>query len=591
MCFRNVFYLLRRNTWLCFAGILAISSVDCSGVRKRLPLRLETDVWECRPIKLDFCKDIGYNKTIVMSSIQSNPYTSKNSQEESNNELRQFLPLIETGCSKDLRLLLCSVYLPYCDPKHNKGIVSCRPLCEDVKSKCEKHLKDLFLSWPHNLECSSFLERNTGDKFCVPGDQPPTYNKTSTRKPYPVSGTTKSSKSNRPLIVTDSPHNNHDGKRNKVTSPISKENYCKLLYSRNVKNYIYVEKVQSCALECMKDGLFSIDQKQLAERWISGLACVCGILCFASILCVMSNYSETTFPERTIFFIAVCYFFYVVGYIVRIVCSREGVTCQKEKERHYLLVDGSGNMSCAATFLLSYFFSMAQSIWWVILCLTWFLSAGMRWTTKAIHSKSFWYHTAAWIVPLCKTIAVLVWRKIDVNELTGVCSIGNRYENLRALRYLVLGPLFCYLIMASMFLFFGLTCIFRLPVNKQEGQLIERKKSQQLLLPIGSYAALHTLFSTFILASYFYEYVNKNNWYHDPKSIGPNFAVFLTRIISDFSIGISASIWLLLMHGPRSHRKVKDKLYQTELLLARDPALRIPAEGSNHYTSTNETSI
>ena len=580
MCIRKVLLIL-WNVRLRLSCIILLLTLGWKTNGSRIaPRKNEFETkWECQPIKLDFCKDIAYNQTIVMTSTIPNPYTSKNSQEESHAELTHYQRLIDTGCSKDLRLLLCSVYLPYCDKNFRKGIVACRPMCEDVKAKCEKHIKDINLSWPTVLDCSQFPPENVKPEFCVSGDSPkPTARPT--QKPK-----IKTTKKLTPLTVTESP-----AVRKRVTNPVSKENYCKLLYSRNVKNYVYIEKVQSCTLECMKDGLFTIDEKQLAERWISALSCICGILCFASILCFLSNYSETSFPERTIFFIAVCYFFYVVGYIIRIVCSREGVTCQKENDRHYLLVDGSGNVSCAATFLLSYFFSMVQSLWWVILCLTWFLSAGMRWTTEAIQSKSFWYHAIAWIVPLCKTIVVLVWRKIDVNELTGVCSIGNRYENLRALRYLVLGPLFCYLIMASMFLFFGLTCIFRLPVNKQENQLLERKKSQQLLLPIGSYAALHTLFSTFILASYFYEYVNKNSWYHDPKSMGPNFAVFLTRIISDFSIGISASLWLLLMHGPRSRRKMKVKFYQADLLLPRSPAHQI-SEHSKHYTSTNETSI
>ena len=576
---KSVLLDLWNKSWLrlSFISLLLtfVWKTDGSRIAPRKPFGPK---WECRPIKLDFCKDIGYNQTIVMTSTTPNPFTLKNSQEESHAELTHYQRLVDTGCSNELRLLLCSVYVPYCDQNFKGGIVACRPLCEKVKAKCEKHIKDINLSWPSVLDCSKFAVTNDKPNFCVPG------NTNSTAQPS-LKPKIKTTKKLTPLTVTESP-----GVRNRVTNPVSNENYCKLLYSRNVKNYIYIEKVQSCALECMKDGLFTIDQKQLAERWISALSCICGFLCLTSILCFLSNYNETSFPERTIFFIAVSYFFYVVGYIVRIVCSREGVTCQRENERHYLLVDGSGNVSCAATFLLSYFFSMVQSLWWVMLCLTWFLSAGMRWTTEAIQSKSVWYHAIAWFVPLCKTIVVLVWRKIDVNELTGVCSIGNRYENLRALRYLVLGPLFCYLIMASMFLFFGLTCIFRLPVNKQENQLIERKKSQQLLLPIGSYAALHTLFSTFILASYFYEYVNKNSWYHDPKSMGPNFAVFLTRIISDFSIGISASLWLLLMHGPRSHRKMKVKFYQADLLLPRNPAHRI-SEHSKHYTSTNETSI
>jgi Frizzled/Smoothened family membrane region./Fz domain. len=460
-------------------------------------------------------------------------------------------------------------------------------MCEEVKGKCEQHIRNyLNIGWPEVLNCDRLPKTNKHPNFCVPGSLTPT-SMVRTQSPK---NTKKTVKSNKPQTTLPPfrPPKIPDRKIQK-TGLAMNEKYCKVLYSRNVKNYIFVEKIQSCALECMKNGLFTIEQKQLAERWISVLSCICGILCFASILCVCSNYNETTFPERTIFFIAVCYFFYVIGYVIRIVYSREGVTCQEENGRRYLLVDGSGNISCAATFLIAYCFSMVQSIWWVILCLTWFLSAGMRWTTEAIRSKSFIFHSLAWGIPCCKTVIVLVWRKIDINELTGICSIGNRYENLLALRWLVLGPLFVYLVMATMFLLFGLICLFRLQVHNED-QMMDRKKDQHLLLPIGSYAAVHTLFATFIVASYFYEYINKNSWYHDPKTTGPNFAVFLTRIISDFSIGISASIWLLLIHGPRIHRKMRVKLYQSDLLLPKDLSHRMP-EHAKHYTSTNETSI
>ena len=98
--------------------------------------------WKCVPITLDFCSGIGYNETIVMSSTVPNDLTKKNSQEESYLELKGYEPLIEkTQCSKNLRLLLCSVYLPFCHANHEKGIVACRPMCEEVKSKCEKHLE------------------------------------------------------------------------------------------------------------------------------------------------------------------------------------------------------------------------------------------------------------------------------------------------------------------------------------------------------------------------------------------------------------------------------------------------------------------
>lgn len=577
---------LRMFNIVVFAILLVTGFVSTGGLSPR-----DSDfepVWKCVPIKLDFCKDIVYNMTIEMTSTKPNPYTDKNSQQESDSILKTFKFLLESGCSKNLRLLLCSIYLPYCDVKHLKGIRACRPMCEDVKSNCLKFLEDAGYPWPAVLNCNKLPAKNqpasegTKEVFCLPGDQP-VHSKIKTTRLPKTKTKTLIPDSN---IYTVSKDSNTD--RSSTDEVLSKEKYCKIRYSRNMKNYIFVEKIQSCALECMKDGLFTIKEKQLTEHWLTALALICGILCFAALLCALVNYNETTFPERAIVFIALCYCFYSLSYVIRIVHSREGVTCQEEKGRSYLLVDGSDNRSCAATFLLAYCFSMVQNIWWVVLCLTWFLSAGMKWTPKAIHTKNRIFHALAWGIPCLMTVIVLVWRKIDVNELTGICSIGNRYENLRALRWLVLGPIFVFLIMAIMFLLFGLICICQFSLQNEDG-LENRVKVHHLFLPVGSHAALQTLFTTLILASYFYEHANKGSWYHDPASNGPNFAIFLIRIISDFSIGISAAFWLLFLHVPRIRRKMKVKLYQTDLLLPKDAVHRLPE--NTKQASTNETSI
>lgn len=42
----------------------------------------------------------------------------------------------------------------------------------------------------------------------------------------------------------------------------------------------------------------------------------------------------------------------------------------------------TGPALCTVVFLLVYFFGMASSIWWVILSLTWFLAAGMKWGNR-----------------------------------------------------------------------------------------------------------------------------------------------------------------------------------------------------------------
>ena len=548
------------------------------------PYAKDSDLqWKCVPIKIDFCKDIPYNMAIEMNIRKPNPYTHKTTQSETEQELKHYQSMLDSECSKYTRLLLCSVYLPYCNKDIVGGITACKYLCEEVRHKCLKKYPQFKKLWPKNLNCSRFPEENSEKTHCSDGGLKAPRPATTTSLLYPSKKTMFHSSVEKELITTTP-----------VISPYVKttypETYCSVMYSKNVKNFVYVRTLQACTLECNKDGLFSRREKEIAERFMLVLACLCGVLSIAALITVrFSWYQEIVYPERCIVFITLCYSLYSCAYIVRIIYSRESVTCQEENGRRYMLVDGSANISCAFTFLLSYCASMVHNLWWVILCLTWFLRAGMKWSSQDIQSKSFFFHIVAWVIPCCFTVIVLVLKKIDVNELTGVCSVGNRFENLRALSWFVLAPLFTFLVMASMFLLSGLFSLFLLPTHREE-QTKSRNKLKEFLLPVGAYAILHTILSTVILASYFYEYVNKNTWYHESATLGPNYIIFIIRIACDFIIGVTAALRLLFVHGPRLYRKIRVKFYETDLLLSsRDSTDRINSIKSQ--TDTTETSI
>ena len=88
---KSVLLDLWNKSWLrlSFISLLLtfVWKTDGSRIAPRKPFGPK---WECRPIKLDFCKDIGYNQTIVMTSTTPNPFTLKNSQEESHAELTHY---------------------------------------------------------------------------------------------------------------------------------------------------------------------------------------------------------------------------------------------------------------------------------------------------------------------------------------------------------------------------------------------------------------------------------------------------------------------------------------------------------------------
>lgn len=60
-----------------------------------------------------------------------------------------------------------------------------------------------------------------------------------------------------------------------------------------------------------------------------------------------------------------------------------------------------------------YFFLMAGSLWWVILTITWFLSAGLKWGQEAIDAKSQFFHGVAWSIPAIQTVVALIMKKVE----------------------------------------------------------------------------------------------------------------------------------------------------------------------------------
>lgn len=79
------------------------------------------------------------------------------------------------------------------------------------------------------------------------------------------------------------------------------------------------------------------------------------------------------------------------------------------------ITQGTKHELCTLLFMVLYFFGMASSIWWVILTLTWFLAAGLKWGHEAIEANSQYFHLAAWAAPAIKTVTILALGKVDGN--------------------------------------------------------------------------------------------------------------------------------------------------------------------------------
>ena len=285
------------------------------------------------------------------------------------------------------------------------------------------------------------------------------------------------------------------------------------------------------------------------------------LCCLSTTMTVLTFVIDTSrfkYPERPIIFLSMCYAIYSVAFMIRAVTGPEAISCDKGRDgREFLIQEGLESTWCIIVFLLLYFFGMASSIWWVILTLTWFLAAGRKWGQEAIEALSSYFHLAAWAIPAILTIVILTMRRVDGDELTGMCYVGN--QDISALSLFVLVPLIVYLIVGTIFILAGFVALFRIRSNlKQDGGGGPNiRKLEKLMAKIGVFSVLYTVPATCVIGCYFYERMNFANWQLEARrrpcvsktecpldrSI-PTVEVYMLKIFMSLVVGITSGMWI-----------------------------------------------
>lgn len=502
----------------------------------------------CERITIPMCLDMGYNMTRMPNLV------GHTHQKDAAIQVHEFIPLVQIGCSRLLKFFLCSLYAPMCTEMVDETLVvpACRSMCLEVRSKCEPVLKRFSFKWPSMLDCSQLPEKSDPrKKLCMAAPN-----------------------------VTDEPESEprHPGEpepaewlkifeqwREKSTTEIAKHETKTLDPPAPLcpDRFIHVEKLQkqnnSCALRCNIDVYFRQEDKKFAEIWTIVWA---GLCCLSTTITVLTFVIDTTrfkYPERPIIFLSMCYAIYSLAYMIRAITGPNAISCDKVGNgNEFLIQEGLESTWCIIVFLILYFFGMASSLWWVILTLTWFLAAGRKWGQEAIEALSSYFHLAAWAIPAIKTIIILIMRRVDGDELTGLCYVGN--QDVTALTGFVLAPLFVYLLSGTLFILAGFVAMFRIRHNlKQDGTNI--RKLEKLMAKIGVFSVLYTVPATCVIGCYFYERVNFNNWRYAAMRLPcrtmkngtqdcsldtsiPTVEVYMLKIFMSLVVGITSGMWI-----------------------------------------------
>ncbi|RZC42028.1 frizzled [Asbolus verrucosus] len=491
---------------------------------------------KCKQITVPFCIDIPYNTTIMPNLM------GHNTQEEAGLEVHQYFPLIKIECSPALQLFLCTVYFPVCTILESP-VPPCRSLCLAAKSGCESVMLKFGFKWPDNLNCDQYPD-NTNN-LCVENN-------------ITISPTTE---------ATDYPMIKPDYKGIKSKYPRDFGFVCPVQFQ--VKNMDYSLKVgekieKNCGAPCHM--MFFNERKQQFSRvWVGTWAVLCLTSCLFTVCTFLIDTDRFRYPERPIIFLSVCYLMVALAYVVGFIAG-DSIACKEAAPsdngvmKVSTITQGTKYELCTILFMVLYFFSMASSIWWVVLTLTWFLAAGLKWGHEAIEANSQYFHLAAWAVPAVKTITILAMGKVDGDVLSGVCYVG--IWNVEAMRIFILIPLCIYLVFGLVFLTSGLISLFRIrTVMKHDGTKTD--KLEKLMIRIGVFSVLYTVPAVIVIGCLFYEQFNFDDWMitwsHDmcikqmyavpcPQDIRrythPLFEIFMIKYLMYMIVGITSSVWI-----------------------------------------------
>jgi len=370
-------------------------------------------VRECEVIKVEKCVGIGYNYTGLPN------FVGQDNQEDAVSQLMTFMPLIQVDCSSDLLFFLCSVFAPMCSEHVVDIIGPCRSVCERVRESCAPILQQFGFPWPDAFDCSKFNERNDDNVMCMEGGNwPPNQRRVTKPRGDLFSG-----------FETVRP----DPRMSREDS-LSDYAVVDCQHLSQPDKYVYVNRSRSCALLCDEQRQFTSNEKHSADVTLAVVSAIGLLSTIITVVSFLFDIQRFRYPERLFIVMSVCYGMCSTAYMIRAIMGRKALACtpitgeriaqQPAPDVRWVLAeDGLASTDCTVVFALIYYFSMAGTIWWVVLSLTWLISGVVGWNPKAIAKLGTIFHIIAWSFAATMTIIVLVRKQFVPNELIGMCQL------------------------------------------------------------------------------------------------------------------------------------------------------------------------
>ncbi|TNN51864.1 Frizzled-1 [Liparis tanakae] len=138
---------------------------DCDPVLRTRRLSWPSRI-RCDALPASRCVQVGSRTDEGVHVIGDLPYTDTvlpnvlghATQREAGAALLTYGPLIQVGCSAELKPFLCSVFTPKC--VSGSPAPPCRALCEQARAGCESLMNKFGIQWPETLRCEAFTSES-----------------------------------------------------------------------------------------------------------------------------------------------------------------------------------------------------------------------------------------------------------------------------------------------------------------------------------------------------------------------------------------------------------------------------------------------
>ncbi len=346
----------------------------------------------------------------------------------------------------------------------------------------------------------------------------------------------------------------------------------------------------NCGLSCRPedDLLFNETFRHRARFLVGTSAILCVVSTLFTLLTFVVDPDRFRYPERPIIFLSACYLgvgtAYVVGFALgdQTACSgpfpsgtasdgSTGVSFSngEEVKRFPVSTQGTSNALCTVVFGVQYFFAIAAAVWWTVLAVAWFLSAGPKWGREAIERRSGYFHLVAWAAPAILTFSAIGTGSVVGDPVSGICVVGGGLlargvGPVSAEQAFVLAPLIACLGVGSLFLAAGFISLLRVrSAMQRDGTRTD--KLEQLMLRIGVFGVLYAVPATIVVVCHAYEQSLRADWirkwyakacrvysvpcfasrdsFIDDQSAS-DFTVLILRYVMTLIVGVASGFWV-----------------------------------------------